>query len=254
MVAAMPASMHDGNGLRRTGSAEWDGTPAHARELQAALAGHLDPRDGFPATLSLVAGLAAETRGGRVRAGAVLLDASSMAVLGQHIAELPPARADGHGPRSFQVLPALLAALSGLPRPPDLVIVEGDGTAHPQGLGPAAHLGVASGRPAIGVADEVLFGSGPRPHETRGAYTALRDPSRRQIGWLLRSLPGSAPLVVSPGHRVALASAADLVMRFTAADRLPEPLRLARMLVQTEDPTATPGGPGRHGRNASPES
>lgn len=223
----------------------WDGTPAHARALQAELAEALDPRDGFQATLSLAAGLAAETTpDGRVRAGAVLLDAATLAVVGRHVASPAPGRTHGHGPLSFRLVPALLAALSGLPRQPDLVLVEGHGTAHPEGLGVAAHLGVATGLPCIGVACEVLFGSAPRPHETRGAYTALRDPSRRQIGWLLRSLPGAAPLAVSPAHRVALASTADLVMRFTAGDRLPEPLRLARALLASDrSPTAMAGGP-----------
>lgn len=230
----MPASTHDEDALRGTRIAEWDGTPAHARELQAALAAALDPRDGFPAPLSSVAGLATQTAAdGRVRAGAVLLDAGSLAVLDRHLVEIAPARADAPMPLSFRLVPALVAALSGLPRQPDLVLVEGHGAAHPEGLGVAAHFGVATGRPAIGVANEVLFGSGPRPHETRGAYTALRDPARRQVGWLLRSLPGAAPLVVSPAHRVALASAADLAMRFTTADhRLPEPLRLARALLE----------------------
>ena len=255
MMAGMPASTHDGDGLRDARIRDWDGTPAHARELQATLAGELDPRDGFPATLSLVAGLAARTLAdGRVRAAAVLLDAATLAVLGRHVAEVARPCADGPAPLSFQFVPALLAALASLPGPPDLVFVEGHGTAHPEGLGVAAHLGVAAACPAIGVAGELLFGSGPRPHETRGAYTALRDASRRQIGWLLRSLPGSSPLVVSPAHRVALASTADLVMRFTADHRLPEPLRLARVLVEARG--QPPGPAGRHGRtvDASPES
>jgi deoxyribonuclease V len=86
--------------------------------------------------------------------------------------------------------------------------------------------------PCIGVADEIETGSGPDPHHTRGAYTALRsEPRGPQIGWLIRSKPGCAPLVVSPGHRVAMASAADLVMRFTSSHRQPEPTRLAERHV-----------------------
>src|SRR5690606_13869912 len=113
----------------------------------------------------------------------------------------------------------------------DLALVEGHGIAHLRGVGLAARFGLAADLPSIGVAGEIVAGSGPDPHQTRGAYTALRDSSRRQAGWLLRSRPGAAPLVVSPAHRVALASAADLVMRFTRAHRLPEPLRLAHALA-----------------------
>src|SRR3546814_14728713 len=64
----------------------------------------------------------------------------------------------------------------------------------------------------------------------RGAYTPLRH-KRAQLGWILRSKVNCNPLVVSPGHRVSMASAADLVMRFTAKYRLPEPTRLADRLA-----------------------
>ena len=71
-------------------------------------------------------------------------------------------------------------------------------------------------------------------HEMRGAFTPLRD-GGQQIGWLLRSKPGCLPLVVSPGHRVAMASAAELVMRFVGTYRLPEPTRLADRLASRRD-------------------
>ena len=86
---------------------------------------------------------------------------------------------------------------------------------------------MATGLPTIGVATRILVGDGIVPHQTRGAYTALRDRGE-QTGWLLRSKVECDVLVVSPGHRVAMASAADLVMRYVIpAHRLPEPLRLA---------------------------
>ena len=71
-------------------------------------------------------------------------------------------------------------------------------------------------------------------HEMRGAFTPLRD-GKEHIGWLLRSKPGCLPLIVSPGHRVAMASAAELVMRFVTRYRLPEPTRLADRLASRRD-------------------
>ena len=137
------------------------------------------------------------------------------------------------GPQATLV-PALLLALEALPQRPDLAFVDGHGIAHPRGLGIAAHFGVATDLPSIGVAKKILTGSGPEPHHTRGAYTALRRDGR-QIGWLLRSKPKCKPLIVSPGHRVAMASAADLTMRFVAGYRLPEPTRLADRLASRRD-------------------
>jgi deoxyribonuclease V len=105
-------------------------------------------------------------------------------------------------------LPALLAVLEQLPQQPDLVFVDGHGVAHPRRLGVAAHFGVATGLPSIGVARKIWsvtasFPTRPVVHTPRCAD------GREQIGWLLRSKVKCNPLVVSPGHRVAMASAAD---------------------------------------------
>ncbi len=199
-------------------------------------------RDGFPDPLSAIGGFVAGPDGdGAIRAASVLLDARTLDVLAGELVCLPAAATRASDAPASRELAALLAALEALPHAPDLALVHGDGIAHPQGMGIAARFGVAAGLPSIGVARSLLYGTGPEPHETRGAYTALRDPTRRQLGWLLRSRPGHPPLVVSPGHRVALASAADLVMRFTRGDRLPEPLRLADRLVRGGDPEESDG-------------
>ncbi|WP_172454440.1 endonuclease V, partial [Xanthomonas arboricola] len=60
---------------------------------------------------------------------------------------------------SFRELPALLQALALLSRPPDLVFIDGQGIAHPRKLGIAAHFGVVTGLPSIGVAKQRLAGS-----------------------------------------------------------------------------------------------
>ena len=98
---------------------------------------------------------------------------------------------------------------------------------HPQRFGLASHFGVVTGLPTIGIGQKLLLGTAADLHQVRGAYTPLRDYGE-QIGWVLRSKPEVAPLIVSPGHRVAMASTADMVMKFTADERMPEPLLLAQ--------------------------
>ena len=102
--------------------------------------------------------------------------------------------------------------------------------AHPRRLGIASHFGVAADLTSIGVATDGLLGTAASLHEIRGAHTPLRDHGEH-VGWLLRSKPGSPPLIVSPGHRVSMTAAAQLVMRFVTTDRLPEPSRLADQLA-----------------------
>ncbi len=206
----------------------WDGTIDGARALQAELAQRVQLRDGFARPLRTVAGfdVALEGAGSSARATAVLLDADTLAVLETQSVRVPTAMPGLPDLLSFHRLPALLAVLDLLSRRPDLALVAGHGIAHPRRFGIAAHFGLASDLPCIGVATSVLLGTGPTPHLIRGAYTSLRD-GRDQIGWLLRSQPGCEPLVLSPAHRVAMASTADMGMRFVTHHRLPEPIRLA---------------------------
>ncbi len=213
-----------------------------ARALQAALAQHVRRRDDFAQPLRTVAGfdVGFEADGSVACAHAVLLDADTMQVLDERIVRAPAATAsvaaaDGTEAGStdpdlvgVRALPALLAALEALARRPDLAFVRGHGIAHPRRLGIAAHFGVAADLPSIGVATEALIGTAAALHEIRGAHTPLRDHGE-QVGWLLRSRPGSEALVVSPGHRVSMTAAAQLVMRYVAGDRLPEPIRLATL-------------------------
>jgi deoxyribonuclease V len=174
---------------------------------------------------------------GRIaRVATVLLDADTLEVLDERVVEVPMAATGLDAPDLLGVraLPALCEALAQLPRRPDLAFVAGHGIAHPRRLGIAAHFGVAADLPSIGVADAALLGTAASLHEIRGAHTPLRDQGEH-VGWLLRSAPGREALVVSPGHRVSMTAAAQLVMRYVTTGRLPEPIRLAARLAAAGD-------------------
>ena len=215
----------------------WDGSVAGARALRDVWATRVVVRDDYPRPLRRVVGLAVRTSpdGAHVRAAAVLVDAGTGGVIDRQVTTMA-ATGNADAPLSFRMVPALLQALSQLASAPELALVGGHGVAHPQGFGMATHLGVVADLPCIGVSRRILVGTAPAPHPMRGAYTALRARDQHQIGWLLRSHPDRAPLVVSPGHRVAPASTADLVMRFVRDARLPEPLRLATSLLARSAP------------------
>ena len=215
----------------------WDGDVRAAHALQAELAQQVVLRDALPKPLRRIAGfdVGFEDDGATTRAAAVLLDADTLEVLDQQVARLPTRMPYIPGLLSFRELPALLDTLALLQHAPDLAFIDGHGIAHPRRLGIAAHFGVATGLPCIGVAKKILVGA-PRMalHDMRGAFTPLRD-GREQIGWLLRSKPGCLPLIVSPGHKVAMPSAPELVMRYVTKYRLPEPTRLADRLASRRD-------------------
>lgn len=159
---------------------------------------------------------------------------AAVAVLGlDGLAVLEVARAGGGVPRPYRPgflaareAPAVLAALARLSRPPDVVLVEGHGLAHPARFGVACHVGVAADLPAVGVAKSLLVGRhGPVP-EPRGAWVPVVHRGEA-VGAAVRTRPGVRPVYVSIGHRVGLDTAVGLALLCGAGHRLPEPIRCA---------------------------
>ncbi|MFN9585842.1 MAG: deoxyribonuclease V [Pseudomonadaceae bacterium] len=216
--------------------ADWDGSPVAARELQTQLARQVRLEDDYP-PLRHLAGVDVdfEEGGAITRAAALLLDADTLEPLAECVARIPTSMPYVPGLLSFRELPALLRALAGLPDEPDLIFVDGHGIAHPRGLGIAAHLGVVSGLPTIGVAKKILTGHHAELAEARGARVELLNRMGEQICWVLRSKDRVRPLIISPGNRVSLERAPELVMACVRRHRLPEPTRLADRLASRRD-------------------
>lgn len=216
--------------------ARWDGNTAAARDLQRELAEKVVLEDGF-GPLNTIAGVDVgfEDGGKITRAAAVLLDGQTLQPLKEVVARLPTCMPYIPGLLSFRELPAVLQALEALGDTPDLIFSDGHGIAHPRGLGIAAHLGVITGLPTIGVAKKILTGEHGVLGERCGDWVDLLDKSGTIIGTVLRSKEKVRPLIISPGNRVSLASAPELVMRYVTRYRLPEPTRLADRLASRRD-------------------
>ncbi len=130
---------------------------------------------------------------------------------------------------SFREAPIILDIWKKLTRRPDVLLVDGQGIAHPRGLGLAAHLGLLLDMPAIGVAKSRFVGEGEEPGRKKGSATPLCWQGQA-VGWILRTRTGIKPLYVSPGHRVSLADCREIVLGCVRGYRLPEPLRRADRL------------------------
>lgn len=213
----------------------WDGDVPRARALQSELAMRVRLHDELP-PLRRIAGVDVgfEEGGAVTRAAAVLLDADTLHPLADALARLPTRMPYIPGLLSFRELPAVLHALAQLPAVPDLILVDGHGVAHPRGLGIAAHLGAITDLPTIGVAKKILVGRHADVGPTRGDRADLLYRGA-VIGTALRSKDGIKPLIVSPGHRVSMASAPELVLACGRGYKLPEPTRLADRLASRRD-------------------
>ncbi len=136
--------------------------------------------------------------------------------------------------REIPILLELIEAVRAEGRLAELLLVDGSGILHHRHAGIAAHLGVITGTPTVGVTKTLLVGKvdieGMAPGESRPVYH-----QGQAIGAAIRATSKSRrPIFVSPGHRVTLAMAESVVHRLLQGRRLPEPLYWADRLSRAE--------------------
>jgi deoxyribonuclease V len=209
----------------------WTLTPREAIALQKRIADRVVREDDFGDVTS-VAGVDVgfEEHGEVARAAVALLAFPSLELLDWAVAREPTRFPYVPGLLSFREIPVVRAALKKLHRRPDLVLVDGQGLAHPRRLGIACHLGLVTGLPTIGVAKSLLVGEHRAPAKRRGAWTPLLH-REETVGAALRTREGVAPVYVSIGHRVSLESAVRFVLACGSGYRLPETTRWAHRLA-----------------------
>ncbi|MDI6851023.1 MAG: endonuclease V [bacterium] len=135
---------------------------------------------------------------------------------------------------AFREVPFLIDSYNKLKVKPDIVLVDGQGIAHPRGFGVASHLGVLLNLPTIGVAKSRLYGYCDMPELVRGNFTYLRDRNNAVIGACLVTKDRSKPLYVSIGHLVDLDMAIKVVLENTLHYKILEPLRVAHLFTRRE--------------------
>lgn len=135
---------------------------------------------------------------------------------------------------AFREAPILLGALSDLKTNADLVLCDGQGLAHPRGMGLACHVGIMIDLPTIGCAKSLLYGTYDDPGKSRGGWSPLLGKTGDRVGAVLRTRSKVSPVFVSVGHRVVLEKAIEIVLGCSPKYRIPEPLRMAHKLAAGE--------------------
>lgn len=179
--------------------------PDQATRLQTELARHVVRVDRIPATIHLIAGVDAAYRTDTrdVFSAVTLFDVDQMRVIETLVGESHCSFPYVPGLFSFREIPAISVALEKIKTPPDLVICDGHGVAHPRRFGLAAHLGVLYDLPSVGCAKTWLIGEPAMPAPERGASSPLVDRGE-VVGSVLRTQAGVRPVYVSTGHRISL--------------------------------------------------
>lgn len=210
-------------------------TVEEAKEQQTAMRRLVSLADGF-GEIKTIAGvdLSLDAENNRGHAIVVVLSYPDFRVLETRYATAPLKMPYIPGLLSFRESPVALEAFAQIETVPELIMVDGQGQAHPRGFGIACHLGVLLNVPSIGVAKSRLYGhyDASALGDTPSAEVPLTDHRGQNIiGTVVRTKTRTNPLFISPGHKVSVESATRLVLDCLRGYRLPEPTRQAHNLI-----------------------
>jgi deoxyribonuclease V len=207
----------------------WQVSPAQALDIQLRLAPEVS-RSNEVSTPRFIAGvdISVDREQGVARGAIVVLNYPELRLVETKVVR---GRVDFPyipGLLSFREAPLTLETCERLGVTPDLILVDGQGIAHPRRFGLASHLGLFLDMPTIGCAKSRLCGRHEEPGDNPGSYAEVVD-GGETIGVALRTKAGSKPLYVSIGHKVDLEAAIYWVLGCCRGYRLPEPCRLAHL-------------------------
>ncbi len=132
---------------------------------------------------------------------------------------------------SFREGPAIIEAIVRLKKTPDVVIFDGQGIAHPRGLGVASFVGLALDIPTIGCAKSRLVGTYREPGARKGSHRPLSY-GTRTVGAVVRTRDNTRAVFVSPGHMMDVSASVRIVLGCATKYRLVEPVRSADILTK----------------------
>ena len=214
---------------------DWNLTADEAIKVQKELREQLDLTWDETRVITTVAGVDSSFPEEKARCSIVVLRYPDLTPLEGVTADVPLVFPYIPGLLSFREGPAVLAAWDKLPVKPDLLMFDGQGIAHPRGIGIAAQMGLWLQRPSIGVAKSRLYGKHEAVGLQRGDRVALLDNRGNTIGSVLRTRERTNPLYVSPGHLIDVEHATKFVLACCTGYRLPEPTRWAHKVAGGEE-------------------
>jgi deoxyribonuclease V len=208
---------------------DWPETEAAAIELQESLASRVvvsTPLSGF----ELVAGcdIAYHLSKPILYAAVVVVRSSDGSVIETRTLTREVTFPYIPGLLSFREIPALLEPFRELRNTPDVVMLDGQGIAHPRRFGLACHLGLWLNRPCLGCAKSWLVGDHDEPGPRAGDSTPLMV-GNEVVGAVVRAAAGARPVYVSPGHLLDVESALGVVRASLSGYRHPTPTREAHL-------------------------
>jgi deoxyribonuclease V len=212
----------------------WDLKPEEAIALQTKLSPRVIRKSRIrPADIATVAGVDAGYGNDMAYAAVVVLSLTDLKVLERAVASKTVTFPYVSGMLSFREGPVILEALGKLKSPPDLLMFDGQGIAHPRRFGIASHIGLLTDIPSIGCAKKILLGDYEEPQRTGGSISYLTD-GDETIGAVVRTRTAVKPIFASIGHLMDLNDSIRIILESCRGYRLPEPIRRADHLSRKQ--------------------
>jgi deoxyribonuclease V len=203
-----------------------------AHKVQLQLSEHIVFEDVPPEKIRFVAGVdVAYTKKMSIGA-AVVLDFDSLKLVETQIALWETRFPYVPTLLSFREIPPTVLSIRKLRTQTDVVLVDGQGFAHPYRCGFASHLGLVIRKPTIGVAKSRLIGE-VEGNKALEDVAFLKDKAQ-VIGAMVKTKKNCKPVYVSVGHMISLETAIKIVKHCVHNDRIPEPILKAHELATLE--------------------
>ncbi len=214
---------------------QWPTDCKRAAEVQNELAGRvrLCPLDSDIRTVGAVdcAFVGKRFAYTHIIAGVVVVDIAAGTVIERRSAECPVTFPYVPGYLSFREAPAAIEAIENLSALPGVLLIDGQGLAHPRRFGLACHIGVLTDLPAIGCAKSLLVGKTESDLPPEKGSSVSLEHNGDVVGAVVRTRDNVKPVYVSVGHRATVADSVDLVLSLCSRYRLPDPARMAHNYV-----------------------
>jgi deoxyribonuclease V len=173
--------------------------------------------------IRLIAGVDCSYLGDHIIGGVVVVDYATLKPVERVYAVLKLKFPYIPGLLAYREADAMMAAIRKIKSDADVLMIDGFGINHPRRCGIATHIGVKLDMPAIGVGKSFLCGEA-----SDDDYICQ---SGEKVGRLVYSAGSKRPIYVSPGHKISLDTAVEIVTRCICSGRIPEPARLAHEYV-----------------------
>jgi deoxyribonuclease V len=200
-----------------------------AHETQLRLSQKIINEDRLPQKINYIAGVDVAYAGELAIGAVAVLDYESLELLESQTATCRVKFPYIPTLLSFREIPPTVACIKKLKLQPDVLLADGQGIAHPYGCGFASHLGLAIGKPTIGVAKSRLIG---KPTEIAGEDFLVQK--GQIISAVVTTKEGAKPVYVSVGHLISLGTAVKIVKHCARNSRIPEPILKAHKIASEE--------------------